>query len=443
MDAQLLSYITQGTLKGKNKIFEGFSIDSRSVREGEVFIALKGSRFDGHDFIQDAFKNGAIGVISEREVEPPEGKFVIKVESTFKALQRIASYKRRSFKGKVIGVAGSAGKTTTKELIAYLLSQKGKVFKTPGNLNSQIGLPLAIANAPLDADFWVLELGASQLGEIQRLTELSLPHIRVITSLGEEHLEGFGSLENVIRGNGEIFQHWFEGCKAVIPDYAKDYYPFLKEFITFGEKGDIKGEIKEISLRGISFVVDGEEFFVPVLSLGMLDNTLASFGVLRALGFDFREFKEKLSSFKPEWGRMEVINFPCLTVINDAYNSNPLSLRNAINTLSLVRHPKKILILGDMLELGSYSRQLHEEIGSLLNNKDFFMVIFVGKEMYYAYNAFRGNKLYFAERQRLENFIRESYYLFNDSLILIKGSRGMRLEEIIPALREVCEKWEG
>ncbi|WP_461828915.1 UDP-N-acetylmuramoyl-tripeptide--D-alanyl-D-alanine ligase [Aquifex sp.] len=437
MDAHLVSSITGGKLKGESKSIKGFSIDSRKIQEGEVFVALKGSRFDGHDFIKEAFNRGAVGVISERDIEPPDGKFIIRVDSSLEALRKIAKYKRENFKGKVIGIAGSAGKTTTKELVAHLLSFRGKVFKTPGNLNSQIGLPLALANAPTEADFWVLELGASKLGEIRKLTELSLPHIRVITALGEEHLEGFGSLENVIKGNGEIFEYWLDESVAIIPHYALKYYSFLRRFITFGEGGDIKAKIKEVNLERITLIVDGKEFFVPVMSVGMVNNTLAAFGVLKALGFDYNDFREALKNFKPEWGRMELLRFPHLILINDAYNSNPLSLKNAINTVALIKHPKKILILGDMLELGRYSKELHEEIGNLLSTKDFSLVIFVGKEMYHAYKVYKGEKLYFESQEKLKTFIQSSKNLFKDGLILLKGSRGMRLEELIPFLREV------
>ena len=437
MNSLILSEVVGGLLKGESCSFKSFSIDSRKIREGDVFVALKGSRFDGHDFIGEAFERGAVGVISEKSINPPAGKFVIKVNSSREALRRIAAYKRKLFKGKVIGVAGSAGKTTTKELVAHLLSQRGKVYKTPGNLNSQIGLPLAVANAPLDVDYWVLELGASKLGEIKVLTGISLPHVRVITSLGEEHLEGFGSLENVINGNGEIFEYWFDECVAVIPDYARKYFPALKRVITFGKNGDIKGKLRKVSLEGIHFLVEENEFFIPVASLGVLNNALASFGVIKALGFDYRTLREALRTFKPEWGRMEIIKLQGATIINDAYNSNPLSLRNAINTLALIKHPKKILILGDMLELGNYSKSLHEEVGQLLNTKDFFLVIFVGKEMKYAYKNYKGRKLYFENVKVLAKYLVKSEISFKDGLILIKGSRGMKLEELIPVIEEV------
>ncbi len=439
MDAQLLSLITRGKLKGENKSIKSFSIDSRKIQEGEVFVALKGSRFDGHDFINDAFKKGAVGVISEKDIKPPKGKFVIRVNSSLEALRKIAEYKRKKFRGKVIGVAGSAGKTTTKELIAHLLSLKGKVFKTPGNLNSQIGLPLAVANAPTDADFWVLELGASQLGEVKRLVEITLPHVRVITALGEEHLEGFGNLENVIKGNGEIFEYWNEESVAIIPDYAKKYYPYLKKTITFGNEGELKGKIIEVNLDGIKFLVNGREFFVHIISLGVIDNVLAAFGVLKALGYNCEEFGNAIKTFRPAWGRMEILKFNNVIIINDAYNSNPLSLKNAINTLNLINHPKKILILGDMLELGIYSKALHKEIGELLNKKSFNLVIFLGKEMYYAYKAYSGEKLHFKTKQSFENFLRSSPHLVRNGLILIKGSRGMRLEELIPIIKEVSQ----
>ena len=437
MNSYELARIIGGKLKGQSIPVYKFSIDSRNIKKGEVFIAIRGSRFDGHDFINDAFQRGAIGVISEKEINPPEGKFAIRVNSSIESLKKIAKYKREKFKGKVVGVAGSAGKTTTKELIAHLLAVKGKVYKTPGNLNSQIGLPLAVANAPLNVDFWVLELGASRLGEVKKLTHIVLPHIRVITSLGEEHLEGFGSFENVIRGNGEIFEYWLDDSIAVIPTYAQKYYSYLKKYITIGKKGDIKGNIKNVSLKGIKFEVEKTEFFIPVVSLGIFENTLCAFGVLKALGYDFREFKERLKSFKQTWGRMEVIKFNHLILINDAYNSNPLSLKNAIETISLIDYDKKILVLGDMLELGEYSKKLHEDVGSFLNTKDFFLVVFIGKEMRHAYEMYKGKKIYFSSKQDFKNFVVKSGNTFKDGLILIKGSRGMALEELIPVFREV------
>jgi len=434
MEVSLIAKVTKGILKGSsdNVKIKAFSIDTRKIQKGEVFIALRGSRYDGHSFIEDAFKKGAIGVISERDLSPPKGKFVIKVESTLEALKNLALYKRKSFRGRVIGIAGSAGKTTTKELLAHLLSLKGRVFKTPGNLNSQIGLPYVIANADLNADFWILEIGASKLGEVKELTKISMPDIRVITALGEEHLEGFGSLENVIRGNGELFYNFRKDNYAVIPDYTLEYYTLPRErVLTFGKKGDLRIESLSLSLKGVSVRVEGLEFFLPIINLGIAQNLLASLGVLKVLGFELKEFTERVKNFKGAEGRMELLKFENFYLINDSYNSNPTSLRNAIETLKALNYPKTIIILGDMLELGEKSRELHTEAGFLIKSLNPYYTLLYGKEMFNAYKLLKENAFHTTVWEELVSFIKERREIFKNALIFIKGSRGMRLERLI------------
>jgi len=439
LSALNLSKIVHGDFLGDNLRTSEFSIDSRDIKGGEVFIALKGSKFDGHDFIKEAFEKGAIGVISEKDISVPKGKFVIKVSSSLEALRKIASFKRKIFKGKVIGVTGSAGKTTTKELIAHMLSKVGKTYKTPGNLNSQIGLPLAIANAPIDVNFWVLEHGASKRGEIRKLIEITRPHIRLITTIGEEHLEGFGNIENVIWGNGEMFCGLNNYFNAVIPHKIYNYYSFLPRtwVITFGKKGDIFFDEFIINDRGVTLYTKGEEFFVPVPSVGMVENLLASFGVLKSLGYDFKHFKGALRDFKSEKGRMEIIDFRNFKVINDAYNANPPSMRNAIKSLNKFKNEKKILILGDMLELGEHSKALHRKVGELLNTFKFYTVFFYGKDMEEAYKVYKGKKFYTSSRIELINLVKKNKKILKGGLILLKGSRGMKLEEIMEVLRGI------
>ena len=441
--SSLLAQITCGKLVGNPHIkVNSFSIDSRNIKKGDVFIALKGSRFDGNEFVKDAFEKGAIGAIAEKLVEVPQDKFLILVNSSLEALKKIAKYKRENFKGKVIGVAGSAGKTTTKELLAHLLSFVGKVYKSPGNLNSQIGLPLSVANAPLDCDFWVLEHGASKRGEIKELVRITKPFIRVITKIGEEHLEGFRSLEGIILGNGELFCFLSEPFIAVIPEDTIKYYGFIpkERLYTFGEK-DI--ESYQITEEGVKAFIEGEEFFIPVPSLGIINNLVASIKVLRALGYKLKNFKEALSRFKPEWGRMEVIKLRNFTVINDTYNANPPSVENAIRSLSLMGNKKKIVILGDMLELGKYSKELHRKVGELLNECKINVVFFSGEEIKEAYNVYRGLKFYTHSKEELKRVLKENKEILKGSLTLVKASRGLRFEDIVEFLRGVDDELSG
>lgn len=438
-----MARITDGRLIGNPSVsVNSFSIDSRKIKRGEVFIALKGSCFDGNKFIKDAFEKGAVGAVAEKFVEVPHGKFLIIVNSSLEALKKIAKYKRKNFKGTVVGIAGSAGKTTTKELLAHLLSFVGKVYKSPGNLNSQIGLPLSVANAPIDCDFWVLEHGASKRGEIRELVSITRPHIRVITKIGEEHLEGFGSMEGVIFGNGELFCFFSEPFKAIIPEDTIEYYSFIpKEWRYTFDKKDI--ERYEITEEGVNVRVEGEEFFIPVPSLGLVNNLLVSLKVLKILEYELRNFKEAVRQFKPEWGRMEVERLKNFTIINDVYNANPPSVENAVRSLCLMGNKKKVVILGDMLELGKYSRELHRKVGELLNACKIDVVFFSGEEVKEAYNVYRGLKFYTNSKEELKKVLREKKEVLKGGVILIKASRGMRFEEIVEFLREVDNEFSG
>lgn len=439
MRAEDLRKIVGGRLLGDPDLeVSRFSIDSRRIKGGEVFVALKGERHDGHDFVLEALNKGAVGAIVEREVPLQEGKFLLVVDSSLEALRKIARYKRSTFEGKVIGVAGSVGKTTTKELIYHLLSTVAQSYRSEGNLNSQIGLPLVLANLPKECEFAVFELGASQRGDVLSLTELSEPKVRVITALGEEHLETFGTLKDVVEGNGEIFSGFDEVSFGVIPDYASKFYKLPpNRTLTFGDRGDLRAERIRLSLRGVEFNYCGEEFSVKVLSKGIVDNVLASFGVLKALGLEPLEFKSTLNSFKAPPGRMNLLDVGDFYLVDDTYNANPPSVRNALKTLSVLEsNSKKVAVLGDMLELGKKSPDLHREIGAFAKEIGVDFCIFYGKEMAYAYEEFvrRGGKGVHLENKN--DVLKEVLKWTKDkNIILLKGSRGMRMEDVIEGIK--------
>ncbi len=438
MRAKDLAKITGGVLLGDpNLSAERFSIDSRRIGKGEVFVALKGERHDGHDFIRDAFKKGAVGAISERDLKPLPGKFLVKVPYSLEALRKVAEHKRSSFGGKVVGVAGSVGKTTTKDLIHHFLSSVARTFKSEGNLNSQIGLPLVLSNLDLEAEFAVLELGASRKGEVLKLTRLARPSIRVITALGEEHLETFGTLKDVIEGNGEIFHGFSEEDWAVLPYYARDYYRLPPDRVIYFGEGELKPDRVELTPEGTAFTLKGEKLLLPVLSLGAVENTLAAFGVLRALGMDWREFGGSLKSFRPPEGRMNVLKFEDFYLIDDTYNANPPSVRNAIRTLAQLKtSSKRIIVLGDMLELGEESSRLHAQVGAFIKAMGIDFAIFYGKETYHSYRELvrRGGKGAYSKDKKavFEEMLK---WLKDKNIILLKGSRGMRMETLIEEVR--------
>ncbi|MCS6876639.1 MAG: UDP-N-acetylmuramoyl-tripeptide--D-alanyl-D-alanine ligase, partial [Aquificaceae bacterium] len=297
MDTLELANLLGATHLGSRRAFKGFSIDSRQVEEGRLFVAIKGKVHDGHDFALSAVEKGAVGVLCERRLELPEGYPQILVQDTVGALRRIALFKRERFKGKVIAIAGSAGKTTTKELTAFLLSKLGKVCKTPKNYNSQIGVPLSVANFDEDCEFWVVEVGASQKGDVKSLVEIVKPHVRAITAIGEEHLETFGCLDDVVLGNGEAFSHMSEEDWGVCPHSVSHRY-HIERKLTFGE-GSLWAEDLDISLQGVRFKVQGVEVSLVVPSLAVVENVLCTLRILEALGVDWRPLSKELAHFKP------------------------------------------------------------------------------------------------------------------------------------------------
>ncbi len=440
MRAEDLAKIVEGSLTGNPKAeVSGFSTDSRKITQGQVFIALKGKRHDGHSFVPDAFGKGASGAFSEVDTRPPEGRFILKVSSCEEALRRVALFRRGTFRGTVIGVAGSAGKTTTKDLIHHLLSLTANTYRSEGNLNSQIGLPLVLANMDLSARYAVVELGASRRGDVLRLTRIARPKIRVITAVGEEHLETFGTLQDVIRGNGEILHSFGEEDWAIIPAHLRHIYSVPSgRVVTFGEGGDLRAEDITVSLKGTSFSFMGERFSLPVLSRGVVSNTLAAFGVLKVLGYDPREFREHLRSFQPPPGRMNLLSFGSFYVVDDTYNANPPSVRNAVRTLSALGGGKKVVVLGDMLELGKENEQLHREAGALLADAGVDFAIFYGSETVHAWREYvrRGGKGVFLrdKEEVLEEMLK---WMRDENIILLKGSRGMRMETLIDRVREL------
>ena len=435
LTAKDIAYVCGGKLCGENKAFGGFSTDSREIKEGEVFVALRGSKHDGHDFIQHAFSKGAVGVITSKEVDIPKGKFAVLVEDTLLALRKIAEHKRKHFKGKVIGVVGSAGKTTTKEMIAFLLSKKGKVCKTPKNYNSQIGVPLSVANFQEDCDFWVIEMGASQKGDVKKLVELVKPHVRVITAIGEEHLETFGCLDDVIMGNGEVFEGMTQEDWAVIPKYVEHCYQLTK-VITFGEGGDIQAKDFYLTEEKISFNVEGIKIELSVPSLALMENTLCTIGVLKALGYNWKELSPHMAEFKPVEQRFNLIKKDGLLIIDDTYNANPLSVRKALESLSLFKG-YKIALLGDMLELGEFSKEHHTEVGRWCAKLNIDECLFYGNEMLFAYQEclrYGKNCYHSLSKEDIIKYLKSK--LKEGTVLLIKGSRGMKMEEFLRCLTD-------
>ena len=417
--------VSNGFLERKIK---KFSIDSRNVRKGEVFIPLKGENFDGHQFIEDAVKKGAIAYLTEKQTNFRNG---ILVENTYEALIKIGKYKRKNLEI-VIGITGTSGKTTTKELLKLALSQFFKTYATEGNLNNEIGVPLTLSNIPEGAKIGIFELGAGKVGDINYLAKIVNHDIGVLTSVGYGHTEKFGSFENVIQGKGEIFNN---PEKVVLPDTLLSFYKEKlneKKYITFGNEGDIKVQNIHLTEEGtegiISYKNEKIKLLVPVYNRAIFFNIGAVAGVLYHLDINPIRSLEILQEYKPLKGRGNIYKKDNLTIIDDTYNANPLSVKNAVETLSNLKG-KKIIILGDMLELGKQSKALHQEIGTLIEKSNIDVAIFYGNEMKYAYEKTKKG-IFIEDKKEIAEKIKE-ISRGEKTYVLIKGSRGMKMEEVI------------
>jgi len=452
--------VTGGTLvRGKpGGVFEGLSTDSREVVGGNLFIALTGERFDGHDFIPDAVKKGAAGLLIGRGAKKIPDKIlsdisVILAPDTLRALGDIANLWRRKFTIPVVAVTGSSGKTTTKEMIATVAGLSGTVLKSRGNYNNLIGLPLSLLELNASHEMAVVEMGTNRRGEIDRLATIAEPDIGVITNIGPAHLEGFGSLDVVMEEKGDLFLNMKDPGVAII---NRDD-PFSRVLadrwrgrnISFGidenafvraERIFIRGE------RGVSFTLNmggtGKGIDMTVVGRHNIYNALACAAACWAMDITYDLICEGLSAFRQVEGRMDIHRLKRGgTVIDDTYNSNPASVMEALKTLGdLKGKNESIVILGDMLELGEEAGRLHEEVGRAITNTGVSNLFLKGEfSQSVAKGAvergFREDHIYFAETPDrimgvLHSLVREGDW------ILVKGSRKMKMEEFLHAILE-------
>jgi len=437
MDAESVARIIGGRLRGKNKEVRGFSFDSREVKEGELFVPIVSKR-DGHEFIEDALKRGAVGSLTQRgESAPPEGKFFIEVKDTKEAFKRIARHKREEFGGAVVGITGSVGKTTTKELLFHLFSPFLSTYKNKKSFNNELGLTYTLSNLPPNTELYIQEVGTSSKGEIGALAHLLKPQIAVITAVKPAHMEGFGSLKELLEEKLSLTQ----GAEVAVVPIELLNLSEAKESITFGGKGaDVELLSFKSSSGGSSFSVRafGEKlsFKTAVPGRSVVNATLIALAVSKLLGIPLQELPELVESFKPPSGRMEIIKVGGTTIIDDSYNANPASMENAINVLKGFKE-EKVAIIGQMLELGSFSEKEHKRVGELLNEAGVSLLLTVGEEARSTYEVFRGKKEHFESANELLEWLKRlSKEHLIGKAVLVKGSRSNRLEEAVKFLKE-------
>ena len=430
-------------LRGKAEKFSGLSIDSRNIREGELFVALKGDHFDGHDFINLALMTGAGALVQVPPVEPPADKTIIRVKDTLAALQDLARFLRSRMALPVIGVTGTNGKTTTKELISSIFGQRHKVLKTTGNLNNHIGLPLCIDRMDGDEDVMVLEMGSNRRGDIKQLCEIALPDSCVVTNVGPAHLEGFGSLEAVRDTDLEILAYArvasVNADDAFLLEGTKNYTGRL---ITYGMKKTADVFAKDIMLgtRGAGFKLcfsDKRKIAVDLQLSGMVNiyNALAAASIADALDVELEDIKHGLESFGGVPMRLEIKELLGSLVISDVYNANPASMEEALKELVRLKRKRTIAVLGDMLELGGYAEEAHRKLLRLASALKIDVLVAVGPEMNRVAGEFKG-RCYQTEDSAGAKSVLLSICRDGDA-VLIKGSRGMHMEKALPEAEPV------
>ncbi|NCO67570.1 MAG: UDP-N-acetylmuramoyl-tripeptide--D-alanyl-D-alanine ligase [Nitrospirae bacterium CG_4_10_14_0_8_um_filter_41_23] len=419
--------------------FTGVSIDSRTIREGELFIALKGSRFDGHNFLNEALDKGSGALVNFPPVEPVKGKTIIYVDDTLKALQGIARYLRLRRDIPVIGITGSNGKTTTKELIASILGTKYRVLKNIANLNNHIGLPLSLTRINDTDEVVVLEMGASGPGEIKDLCEIAVPNYGVLTNISQAHLEGFKDLETIRKTKLELLDY----ISAAVVN-ADD--PFMTEgirtdrfkgrLVRYGIKNSAEIHATDIRLyeKGSIFNLHiGENGSIevhPKIS-GMFNiyNLLAAASVGYLFNIGLLNIKNAIDSFTGLPMRLEFTELNGVKIINDVYNANPASMEEAIKELVRVKKGRIIAVLGDMLELGSHGEEAHRRLGRLMSGFPIDIFIAVGPLMSFAASEFNESVYKLQSAVEAGKLLRD--ICKKGDTVLIKGSRGMNMERVL------------
>jgi len=437
-----------GELIGADELFTAVSKDSRDIDDGSLYVAIRGDRFDGHEFVEQASAAGASGaLVSERQpVQLPQ----IRVNDTRLALGELAAYWRDQFNGKLVGVTGSNGKTTVKEMMRSILEQAvgaDHVLSTAGNLNNDIGMPMTLLSLRQQHRYAVIEMGANHPGEIDYLTHIAKPEVAVITNAGPAHLEGFGSIEKVASSKAEIYSGLVDGGTAVInaDDTYADYWKSVckqlgddKHLITFSmqdESADVYAEITRTNGKTaiqIKTPLGNGVVQLAVPGRHNVMNALAATAVTVALGVSLDDIIKGLDAFGGVSGRLAT----CYTssgacIINDTYNANPLSLYAAMEVLA-ASEGDTWLVLGDMAELGDDKEELHRQAGEQARALGIRHLFATGDLARYAVESFGGDAQFFLDRQQLIEQLEQG--VTGNSVVLVKGSRSMGMEQIVNAL---------
>ncbi|WP_251859707.1 UDP-N-acetylmuramoyl-tripeptide--D-alanyl-D-alanine ligase [Clostridium sp. Marseille-Q2269] len=444
-------------ITGEKDEYNSVSTDTRKIKKGDIFIALKGENFNGNKFVQSAIEKGAsLCIVSEIDFsEDKIGKssYIIKVNNTNKALLDLAEYYKSKLDIKVVAITGSTGKTSTKDLVAAVLSQKYKVFKTEGNFNNEIGLPLMIFSLDKSYDVAVLEMGMNHFNEIHNMAQAARPDIAIITNIGISHIENLGCRKNILKAKLEITDFFNEdniliinGDNDLLSNFESDKYKVLK--IGTEKKSDFKGINLNLQEECVQFDISEKEelkfngFKVNVPGKHNVLNSLTAIACGRALNMDYNDIQQGITNLKATSMRLDIIKGNGFTIINDCYNSSPDSVKAAIDVMKNIKGKRTIALLGSMKELGDESYKAHREVAEYAKEKEVDLLFSIGefndafKDGFKEtnkdnYKSFLNNK---EAAKYIKNIIRDG------DIILVKASRSMKLEEVVEELRIRQEK---
>ncbi|EGQ2811817.1 UDP-N-acetylmuramoyl-tripeptide--D-alanyl-D-alanine ligase [Staphylococcus pseudintermedius] len=426
---------------------KGVTIDSRHIQHGQLFIPFKGENVDGHQYSEQALNDGAGATFFQRDstLTAPTNGPVVFVENTLTALQQLAKAYLQHVAPTVIAVTGSNGKTTTKDMLENVLSGKFRVQKTQGNYNNEIGMPLTILELNEDTEVSILEMGMSGFHEIELLSNIAQPDFAVITNIGESHMQDLGSREGIAKAKFEIVSGLksdgyfiYDGDEPLLKPHVETLTSAHQVSVGLSAKNDMQCQMVSHLEEGITFTVnDDVTYTIPILGEHNMRNAMIAIAVGRIMGLTDEQIQQQLTSLKLTDMRMQKFMAPNgAMVINDAYNASPTSMKAAIDTLSHMKG-ETILVLGDVLELGEQSRQLHESVGAYLENKGIHQLYTFGEgamAIHEKGKAYVNEAIHFDQKDKLMRYL--TSIVEQHSVVLVKASRGMHLEEVVEALVE-------
>lgn len=413
--------------------------DSRSIVKGSIFFSLKGENFDGNKFAVNAINSGCIAAV----VDDPkiDSKGCIYVEDVLTTLQSLATLHRKSLGTKVIAITGSNGKTTTKELLNCVLSEKYKVLATKGNLNNHIGVPLTLLSLSKEIEIAIVEMGANHLGEIKLLSSIADPDFGLITNIGSAHLDGFGSLDGVKVGKGELFEYisskkgkvFFNSENSKLVDLVTTHNLLINSIeYKYGIESIVVKENKNNPFIAVEVITKGQNQSVNIntnlVGIYNFENVQAAITVGLYFDVPLDGIKKAIENYQSSNSRSQLIKTQHNTVILDTYNANPTSMEASLRNFANLDGEVKVAIIGEMLELGSYSQMEHDKIAGIVQSLGFDKVIMVGK----GFENSSANFIFFSNTELCTTYLAEN--LIRNSVVLVKGSRGVKLEKVLTYL---------